>query len=104
MSGSGETIETLFARIESLERTVAIQNTLIQQAQLSPPQSRQNSPHLDKRQTVESNNDIRDDTNVRQPIGQDIQEAAIALAQMSLGNHHGEYFGRGTVLSALHEV
>jgi hypothetical protein len=108
-STSGDSVEQLSARIASLEKTVAAQNKLIQQAHLTPPYNHldfpsQTSLNSDDPQNIEPSDEVEHDKSAREPIGQEVQEAAMALAQLSLGNHHGEYFGRGTVVCALHEV
>jgi len=109
-SGSDDSFEQLYARIASLERTIAAQNQLIQQAQ-SPPQPSPPHPGAqtgnlngDDTQNTEPSHEIHNDNDALQPIGQEVQEAAMALAQLSLGNHHGEYCGRGTVVCALQDV
>jgi hypothetical protein len=82
---------------------------LIQQAHLTPPHNNldfqsQTSLNSNDPQNIELSDEVEHDKSAREPIGQEVQEAAMALAQLSLGNHHGEYFGRGTVVCALHEV
>jgi hypothetical protein len=69
---------------------------------LSPPshdgiQIPQSPNHVALR-TIERDDDVEDDNDAIMPVGQEVPEAAMALAQLSLRNHHGEYFGRGTIV------
>ncbi|KAF7970650.1 hypothetical protein HWV62_23342 [Athelia sp. TMB] len=93
-------VQALKERITSMERTIIAQNDIIlaQRAHPSPPRKHEHQ-ELHTIPPEEGEEPVG-----AEPIGQEVQEAAMALAQLSLGAHHGggEYYGRGTVVHALH--
>lgn len=103
-AGSGQTAAELAARIATLERTIVAQNDLIQRAGIDA--ATLDHTRASSVDTIDSADELDVDrvAAIAEPIGHEVQEAAMALAQLSLGNHHGEYFGRGTVVCTLRHV
>lgn len=104
-SSSTSTIDDLKARIDLLERTVMAQHSLLVRNDPSVADTNISSDTPHESQNTEP--DVEGysiDTASKNPLGRDVQEAAMALASLSLGTHHGEYVGRGTVVCALNDV
>ncbi|KZP19385.1 hypothetical protein FIBSPDRAFT_932896 [Athelia psychrophila] len=104
-------VAEMHARIVHMERTILAQADLILRAGIDIDSNAlaQHSQRLTQRtaplHTIAPADESESDADSEcAPLGGEVHEAAMALAQLSLGTHHGEYYGRGTVVHALHDA